>query len=86
MFEHPPERATIGLMSIQLQERILSQAIKKGIDPGHCPVCDTALVPSSRVPFAKVPDETKPAISFDCPISDEHIDGLNLKVYFLSYN
>jgi hypothetical protein len=71
-------------VNIELQDRILNQAIKKGINPGQCPACGTTLLPSSRVPFAKVPDADTPAISFDCPISDEHIDPLDLKVYVLS--
>jgi hypothetical protein len=64
----------------QTKQAILKQAVKAGINPGRCPVCKAELGPSPRVPLAKVP-EMSTAISFDCPVSPEHIEAANLTVY-----
>jgi hypothetical protein len=67
-----------------MQNFILEQAIRNGINVGRCPVCKTSLTPSSRIPLAKVPSMDNSAISFDCPNSQEHIEAPDLAVYFIS--
>ena len=65
------------------QQVILGQALRSGIIPGQCPVCNTGLMPSRCIPLANVPNMESQAISFDCPNSREHTQATDLKVYLL---
>jgi len=71
-------------MTKEHQKIIMGQAAKNGIFPGQCPVCKVELVPSNRVPFAKVPDTRTPAISFDCPNSQDHNQSSDLTTFVIS--
>jgi hypothetical protein len=81
--DHFPEVCDFMPMNFNSQA-ILEQAVRAGIAPGQCPVCKVGLVPSRRVPVAKVPNMAPNAISFDCPNSQEHIEALDLQVYLIS--
>ena len=63
---------------------ILEQAIRNGINPGRCPVCGSGLVPSNRVSFAKCPEMAPNAFSFDCPNNLDHIEAVDLDVYYVN--
>jgi hypothetical protein len=74
-----------------LNSFIKEQAIKSGINPGHCGVCGAGLVVSNRIPFAKCGvmslDKLPSNIfSFDCPNSPEHIEAPDLEVHYVYGN
>ena len=74
-------------MTDQERKYFESDAARAGIKPGSCPKCGTKLMPSNRIPVAKMhrepnePNET--IISFDCPVSTEHIEPADLATYYV---